>query len=77
MEVEAGLLHLEVDVGLLEVEMGLLLVHESGGGSWVVDPRYIYQQLYLPELLERVAVGEILEAPATYRSASILKSSHL
>ena len=38
---------------------------------------YIYQQVYLPELLERVSAGEILEAPATYRSASISKSSHL
>ena len=32
---------------------------------------YIYQQVYLPELLERVSAGKILEAPATYRSASI------
>ena len=37
----------------------------------------IYQQVYLPELLERVSAGKILEAPATYRSASISKSSHL
>ena len=33
-----------------------------------VCPRYIYQQVYLPELLERVSAGKRGRRIATYRS---------
>ena len=65
---------------LLKEQIVVVTVLVSGKRSdamWHVPPRYIYQQVYLSELLERVSAGKILETPETYRSASILKSSHL
>ena len=34
-------------------------------------------KVYLPELLQRVSAGEVLEADSNLRPASILQSSHL
>ena len=51
------------------------LIAQSASDLESNDPKT--QQVYLPELLERVSAGKIFRRPATYRSAEISKSSHL